>query len=119
MEDILEEAFFLTEKNANYQRGPGQQLALKKQALSPVLEISDTAYHPHAGKEPRTFLSSYLAVGGMSKERNCPFMWKMWRYPLTQQIFYIKISLRQRWRSLSVWRQSESQACRNKMEMAL
>ena len=44
MEDILEEPFFLTEKNANYRQALEQQLALKKQALSPVLEISDTAF---------------------------------------------------------------------------
>ena len=44
MEDILEEPFFLTEKNANYRQALDQQLALKKQALSPVLEISDTAF---------------------------------------------------------------------------
>lgn len=37
-------AFFLTEKNANYRQALDQQLALKKQALSPVLEISDTAF---------------------------------------------------------------------------
>ena len=43
MEDILEEPFFLTEKNANYRQALDQQLALKKQALSPV-EISDTAF---------------------------------------------------------------------------
>ena len=36
--------FFLTEKNANYRQALDQQLALKKQALSPVLEISDTAF---------------------------------------------------------------------------
>ena len=39
-----EEPFFLTEKNANYRQALEQQLALKKQALSPVLEISDTAF---------------------------------------------------------------------------
>ena len=44
MENILEEPFFLTEKNANYRQALDQQLALKKQALSPVLEISDTAF---------------------------------------------------------------------------
>ena len=45
MENILEEPFFLTEKNANYRQALDQQLALKKQALSPVLEISDTAFN--------------------------------------------------------------------------
>ena len=40
----MEEPFFLTEKNANYRQALEQQLALKKQALSPVLEISDTDF---------------------------------------------------------------------------
>ena len=44
LNDILEEPFFLTERNANYRQALDQQLALKKQALSPVLEISDTAF---------------------------------------------------------------------------
>ena len=37
-------AFFSHGKNANYRQALDQQLALKKQALSPVLEISDTAF---------------------------------------------------------------------------
>ena len=37
LNDILEEPFFLTERNANYRQALDQQLALKKQALSPVL----------------------------------------------------------------------------------
>lgn len=44
MENILEEPFFLTEKNANYRQALDQRWQLKKQALSPVLEISDTAF---------------------------------------------------------------------------
>ena len=44
LNDILEEPFFLTERNANYRQALDQQLALRRQALSPVLEISDTAF---------------------------------------------------------------------------
>lgn len=49
---------------------------------------------------------------GISGKEELPFyMWKMWRYPCTGRSFTIKISLRrERWRSLSVWRQSESQS---------
>ena len=44
LNDILEEPFFLTERNANYRQALDQQLALRRQALSPVLEVSDTAF---------------------------------------------------------------------------
>ncbi|MBS6945521.1 hypothetical protein [Blautia luti] len=35
-------------------------------------------------------------------------MWKTWRYPCTGRSFTIRINLRQeRWKNLSVWRQSD------------
>lgn len=112
MEDILEEPFS-HRKNANYRQALDQQLALKKQALSPVLEISDTAFIIRMLEKNHglSFLP-YLAVErDIRKEELLFYMWKMWRYPCTGRSFTIKISLRQeRWRSLSVWRQSESQS---------
>ena len=52
---------------------------------------------------------NFLPISG--KEELLFYMWKMWRYPCTGRSFTIKISLRQeRWRSLSVWLQSESQS---------
>lgn len=42
--DICQEDFFLTERNANYRQALDQHLALKRQTISPVLEISDTAF---------------------------------------------------------------------------
>ena len=44
LDDILQEPFFLTEKHANYRQALDQQLALRRQSISPVLEISDTAF---------------------------------------------------------------------------
>ena len=44
LKDILEEPFFLTEKNANYRQALDQHLALESCALKPVLEISDTEF---------------------------------------------------------------------------
>ena len=44
LDDILQEPFFLTEKHANYRQALDQQLALRRQFISPVLEISDTAF---------------------------------------------------------------------------
>lgn len=44
IEDILTEPFYLTERNANYRQALEQELALRKQTLSPVLECSDTAF---------------------------------------------------------------------------
>lgn len=106
-------AFFLTEKNANYRQALDQQLALKKQALSPVLEISDTAFIIRVLEKNHglSFLP-YLAVErDIRKGRIALYTWKMWRYLCTGRSFTIKISLRrERWRSLSVWRQSENQS---------
>lgn len=44
LDDVLQEPFFLTEKNANYRQALDQHLAGCHRALSPVLEISDTAF---------------------------------------------------------------------------
>lgn len=44
LDSILREPFFLTEKNANYRQALDQYLASCHCALSPVLEISDTAF---------------------------------------------------------------------------
>ncbi len=44
LDNILREPFFLTEKNANYRQALDQYLASCHCALSPVLEISDTAF---------------------------------------------------------------------------
>lgn len=44
LDDILQEPFFLTEKHANYRQALDQQLALRRQSISPVLEISDTEF---------------------------------------------------------------------------
>ena len=44
LEHILKEPFYLTERNANYRQALDGQLALRRKALSPILEISDTAF---------------------------------------------------------------------------
>lgn len=44
IEEILSKPFYLTERNANYRQALEQELALRKQTLSPVLECSDTAF---------------------------------------------------------------------------
>ena len=44
LDQILQEPFFLTEKNANYRQALDQHLASCRCCLSPVLEISDTAF---------------------------------------------------------------------------
>lgn len=67
-------AFFSHGKNANYRQALDQQLALKKQALSPVLEISDTAFIIRMLEKNHglSFLP-YLAVERYPKRKNCPF----------------------------------------------
>ena len=42
--DILDEPFFLTEKNSNYRQALDQQLAKKARPLRPILEIYDTEF---------------------------------------------------------------------------
>lgn len=44
LKDIIEEPFFLTEKNANYRQALDLYLAHNHISLSPMLEISDTAF---------------------------------------------------------------------------
>ena len=44
IEEILNAPFYLTERNANYRQALEQELSLRKQTLSPVLECSDTAF---------------------------------------------------------------------------
>ena len=44
LDDLLDQPFFLTEKDANYRRALDQYLAAKHQTLSPILEISDTDF---------------------------------------------------------------------------
>ncbi len=44
LDDLLKESFYLTERNANYRQALDGQLALRRKELSPMLEISDTAF---------------------------------------------------------------------------
>ena len=44
LDDLLKEPFYLTERNANYRQALDGQLALRRKELSPMLEISDTAF---------------------------------------------------------------------------
>lgn len=44
LSDLLEEPFFLTEKNANYRQALDYQLAFQKLSISPFLESSDTTF---------------------------------------------------------------------------
>ncbi len=44
LDEIVQKPFFLTEKNANYRQALDQYLASRHCVLSPVLEISDTAF---------------------------------------------------------------------------
>ena len=44
LQDILDEPFFLTEKNSNYRQALDQQLAMKARPLRPILEIYDTEF---------------------------------------------------------------------------
>lgn len=70
LEELIDEPFFLTEKNANYRRALDRFLASRKMVLSPFLEISNTEFIIKMIRENRglSFLP-YFAVRE-SAERN-------------------------------------------------
>ena len=110
MGDILEEPFFSTEKNANYRQALDQQLALKKQALSPVLEISDTAFIIRMLEKNHglSFLPIWL-WSEISGKEELPFTCGGCGDIHVPADFYHKNKFKTReWRSLSAWQQSES-----------
>ena len=85
-------AFFLTEKNANYRQALDQQLALKKQALSPVLEISDTAFIIRMLEKNHglSFLPLSGCGAGYPERKNCPLHVEDVEISMYRQIFYHK-----------------------------
>lgn len=66
LEEILQAPFFLTEKNANYRQALDQYLASCHHSLSPVLEISDTAFIIQMLEQSRGF--SFLPLFAVQKQ---------------------------------------------------
>ena len=95
LDDILQEPFFLTEKHANYRQALDQQLALRRQFISPVLEISDTAFIIHMLElnQGLSFLPYFAVEQDIYKHRITTLDINISMY---RQIFYHKNKFRTR-----------------------
>lgn len=92
LEELLEEPFFLTEKNANYRRALDRYLASRQMILSPFLEISNTEFIIRMIEENRglSFLP-YFAVQKSAKERRLAVLEvEDFHSAMYRQIFYHK-----------------------------
>ena len=98
LDDILQEPFFLTEKHANYRQALDQQLALRRQFISPVLEISDTAFIIHMLElnQGLSFLPYFAVEQDIYKHRITTLDIKDIHISMYRQIFYHKNKFRTR-----------------------
>ena len=98
LDDILQEPFFLTEKHANYRQALDQQLALRRQSISPVLEISDTAFIIRMLElnQGLSFLPYFAVEQDIYKHRIITLDVKDIHISMYRQIFYHKNKFRTR-----------------------
>ena len=98
LDDILQEPFFLTEKHANYRQALDQQLALRRQFISPVLEISDTEFIIHMLElnQGLSFLPYFAVEQDIYKHRITTLDIKDIHISMYRQIFYHKNKFRTR-----------------------
>ena len=98
LDDILQEPFVLTEKHANYRQALDQQLALRRQFISPVLEISDTAFIIHMLElnQGLSFLPYFAVEQDIYKHRITTLDIKDIHISMYRQIFYHKNKFRTR-----------------------
>ena len=98
LDDILQEPFFLTDKHANYRQALDQQLALRRQSISPVLEISDTAFIIRMLElnQGLSFLPYFAVEQDIYKHRIITLDVKDIHISMYRQIFYHKNKFRTR-----------------------
>ena len=98
LDDILQEPFFLTEKHANYRQALDQQLALRRQSISPVLEISDTEFIIRMMElnQGLSFLPYFAVEQDIYKHRIITLDVKDVHISMYRQIFYHKNKFRTR-----------------------
>ena len=98
LDDILQEPFFLTEKHANYRQALDQQLALRRQSISPVLEISDTEFIIRMLElnQALSFLPYFAVEQDIYKHRIITLDVKDVHISMYRQIFYHKNKFRTR-----------------------
>ena len=98
LDDILQEPFFLTEKHAKYRQALDQQLALRRQSISPVLEISDTEFIIRMLElnQGLSFLPYFAVEQDIYKHRIITLDVKDVHISMYRQIFYHKNKFRTR-----------------------
>ena len=98
LDDILKEPFFLTEKHANYRQALDQQLALRRQSIMPVLEISDTDFIIRMLElnQGLSFLPYFAVEQDIYKHRIITLDVKDVHISMYRQIFYHKNKFRTR-----------------------
>lgn len=98
LDDILKEPFFLTEKHANYRQALDQQLALRRQSITPVLEISDTDFIIRMLElnQGLSFLPYFAVEQDIYKHRIITLDVKDVHISMYRQIFYHKNKFRTR-----------------------
>ena len=98
LDDILQEPFFPTEKHANYRQALDQQLALRRQSISPVLEISDTEFIIRMLElnQGLSFLPYFAVEQDIYKHRIITLDVKDVHISMYRQIFYHKNKFRTR-----------------------
>ena len=98
LDEILQEPFFLPEKHANYRQALDPQLALRRQFISPVLEISDTAFIIHMLElnQGLSFLPYFAVEQDIYKHRITTLDIKDIHISMYRQIFYHKNKFRTR-----------------------
>ena len=92
LDEVLKEPFFLTEKNANYRQALDLYLASCHRALSPVLEISDTAFIIQMLEQNRglSFLPLFAVHPLISSHRLTVLEVEDVQISMYRQIFYHK-----------------------------
>lgn len=92
MTDLLEEPFFLTEKNANYRQALDHHLAHQQKSLAPLLESSDTAFIVTMleQNDGLSFLPYFAVQHHIQNERLCKLDVTDVDITMYRQIFYHK-----------------------------
>lgn len=92
LNDLMDKPFILTERNANYHRALDQHLAARRQSLSPLLEISDTAFIISMLEqvESVSFLPYFAVQRHVQSGRLCRLDVTDTDISMSRQIFYHK-----------------------------
>lgn len=98
LEELLDEPFFLTEKNANYRQALDSYLAGRRRSLSPLIESSDTAFiiAMLEQNEGLSFLPYFAVKNHVESGRLCVLDVADVDISMYRQIFYHKSKFKTR-----------------------